>query len=167
MIRLLEPTDAKDYWDLRLNALRANPEAFAISYKEALKREDPIEGVAKYLKNKGNFTYGAFVDGVLIGVITMLQESPSKLNHKALILGMYVRTESRGNGVGRSLLQEVINKAKNIKEIERLNLTVVTSNKRAKKLYSDLGFKTYGVEEEALKFNGQYFNEAHMTLRIS
>lgn len=167
MIRLLQPPDAKEYWDLRLNALRDNPEAFAISYEEALNRDAPIEGVAKNLKNKGNFTYGAFVDDELIGVITMLQESPSKLNHKALLLGMYVNPESRGIGMGRSLLQEAINKAKDIKEIERLNLTVVTSNQRAKKLYSDLGFRTYGTEEEALKFNDQYFDEAHMTLKLS
>ncbi|MGP4070627.1 GNAT family N-acetyltransferase [Halobacillus sp. B29] len=167
MIRLLQSTDAKDYWDLRLNALRENPEAFAISYEEALNRENPIEGVAKNLNNEGNFTYGAFVDDVLIGVITMLKESPSKLSHKALILGMYVRSDSRGNGVGRSLLQEAINKAKDLKEIERLNLTVVTSNQKAMKLYSNLGFRTYGTEEEALKVKGQYFDEAHMTLKIS
>ncbi|CDQ20268.1 hypothetical protein BN982_02591 [Halobacillus karajensis] len=34
MIRLLQSTDAKDYWGLRLNALRDNPEAFVISYEE-------------------------------------------------------------------------------------------------------------------------------------
>ena len=32
------------------------------------------------------------------------------------------------------------------------------------KLYESLGFKTFGVQERSLKYNGQYWDEEHMVL---
>jgi RimJ/RimL family protein N-acetyltransferase len=50
--------------------------------------------------------------------------------------------------------------------IEILNLTVVTINERAKKLYTKLGFKAFGMEEKALKINGNYYDEEYMALLL-
>ncbi len=165
-IRLLKPSDAKSYWDLRLEALELNPEAFATNYAEAVKRENPVESVANNLSNKGNFTYGAFNNEELIGVVTLLQETPLNLRHKANILAMYVSPYVRGIGVGKELLTEAINKAKTIGTIEKINLTVVTTNEKAKKLYIKLGFKVFGMEEKALKINGNYYNEEYFELML-
>lgn len=165
-IRLLKSTDAKSYWDLRLEALQLNPEAFATNYEEAVRRENPVESVAKNLSSKGNFTLGAFNNGELIGVVTLLQETSLNLRHKANILAMYVNPNMRGLGVGKELLSEAINKAKTIETIEKLNLTVVTTNEKAKKLYMKLGFKVFGMEEKALKISGKYYNEEYLSLMI-
>ncbi|KAA0965655.1 GNAT family N-acetyltransferase [Sporosarcina sp. ANT_H38] len=165
-IRLLKPSDAKSYWDLRLEALELNPEAFATNYEEAIKRQNPVESVAKNLSNKGNFTFGAFNNGELLGVVTLLQEIPLNLRHKANILAMYVNPNMRGVGVGKELLSEAINKARTIETIEKLNLTVVTTNEKAKKLYTKLGFKVFGMEEKALKINDKYFNEEYFELML-
>ncbi|MBL2049367.1 N-acetyltransferase, partial [Klebsiella pneumoniae] len=43
-------------------------------------------------------------------------------------------------------------------------LDVVVGNDGAKKLYESLGFKTFGVQERSLKYNGQYWDEEHMVL---
>jgi RimJ/RimL family protein N-acetyltransferase len=45
-----------------------------------------------------------------------------------------------------------------------MNLTVVSDNHPAKRLYESLGFETYGVERRALKYNGQYYDEDLMVL---
>jgi RimJ/RimL family protein N-acetyltransferase len=163
-IRLLKPSDAKQYWELRLEALEQNPEAFATSYEEAIQRENPIDGVAKNLTNEGNFTFGAFKNEDLIGIVTLLQETPIKLNHRANILAMYVSPKMRGVGVGKELLSEAIEQAKSINNIEKINLTVVTSNERAKKLYEKLGFIVFGTEIHALKINDNYYDEDYMVL---
>jgi RimJ/RimL family protein N-acetyltransferase len=163
-IRLLNPADAESYWELRLEALKQNPEAFATSYEEALKRENPIEQVASRLQGKGDYTFGAFHNGKLIGVVTLLQEKIMKLAHKAYILAMYVTPDNRGTGAGKAILTEAINHAKQLPEIMKLNLTVVSSNERAKELYTSLGFKAYGYEEAALKVNDKYYDEEHMVL---
>ena len=80
--------------------------------------------------------------------------------------GVYVAPEGRGKGLGKSLMIELIGKAKNCVGLEQINLTVVSENSSAKKLYKSLGFKAYGVERNALKFNGQYFDEDLMVLNI-
>lgn len=131
-----------------------------------MQRENPIEEVSKSISNQENFTYGAFKDEELVGVITLLQETPQKLRHKANILGMYVSPKMRGMGFGKALLHEAIKKAKNIETVEKLNLSVVTSNENAKNLYSQLGFEIFATEKNALKLNNTSYDEFHMSLKI-
>lgn len=92
-IRLLTATDAESYWELRLEALKQNPEAFATSYEEAIKREDPIEQAATNLNSEGSYTFGAFENDVLIGMVTLMKEKHQKLQHRANIVAMYVTPE--------------------------------------------------------------------------
>ena len=63
-------------------------------------------------------------------------------------------------------MTELIRKAKNCDGLEQLNLAVVSNNVAAKQLYNSLGFKVYGVERKALKFDGCYFDEDLMVLNI-
>jgi ribosomal protein S18 acetylase RimI-like enzyme len=97
-------------------------------------------------------------------MVTLIQESSLKLKHRANIFAMYVSPVTRGQGVGKALVTEAINKAKTIEGIEKLNLSVVSSNEAAKNLYKRLGFKVFGVEEKALKVEGTYYNDEHMVL---
>lgn len=164
---MLTPSDAETYWKLRLEALKLHPEAFATSYEEALQRENPIEQVASRLQGDGDFTFGAFQNSELIGVVTLLQDKITKMKHRAHILAMYVAPNSRRTGAGKALLSAAIDHAKTLPEILKLNLTVVSSNEKAKKLYTSLGFKTYGVEEKALKVNDTYYDEELMVLFLN
>jgi RimJ/RimL family protein N-acetyltransferase len=166
-IRVLTSSDAKSYWALRLEALQQNPEAFSTSYEEAMKRENPIDQTARNLNSEGNFTFGAFDNDELIGVVTLLQEKSPKLKHRANIFAMYVTPNKQGLGVGKSLLTEAIEKAKTIETIEKVNLSVVASNEKAKNLYTKLGFKAYGYEENALKINGVSYDDEHMVLHLN
>ncbi|GHI00786.1 GNAT family N-acetyltransferase [Neobacillus kokaensis] len=165
-IRLLTPTDAQDYWELRLEALKQNPEAFLTSYEEAAKRETPIDQVARNLSTAGNYTFGAFDGQKIIGMGTLLHESSVKIQHKANIFAVYVTPEKQGLGAGTGLLTAAIEKAKTIEAIEKINLTVNASNEKAKKLYTKLGFQTFGYEEKALKINNTYYDEEYMVLHI-
>ncbi|ALC87504.1 acetyltransferase [Bacillus sp. FJAT-22090] len=165
-IKMLSREDASAYWELRLEALQLNPEAFGTSYEEAIQRTNPIELVEKNLQTEGNYTFGAYYHEKLVGMVTLVQEGGLKLRHRANIYAMYVSPQVRGQSVGKALLVEAINKAKAIKEIEKINLSVVSTNEAAKNLYSQLGFTIFGVEEKALKMNDTYFDEDHMALII-
>lgn len=66
-IRLLQPSDAQAYRDLRLEALRSSPEAFGSSYEEeALLALETIE--ARIPSSGPNAIFGAFADQALVGM---------------------------------------------------------------------------------------------------
>ncbi|MEW9053154.1 MAG: GNAT family N-acetyltransferase [Neobacillus sp.] len=165
-IRLLVAADAQQYWLLRLEALKENPEAFSTSYEEAVMRENPIEQASRDFTTEGTYTFGAFEDKELIGMVTLMLEKKAKLKHRANIFAMYVTPKKQGLGVGKALLTSAIQKAKMIDRIEKINLTVVASNEKAKKLYTNLGFTVFGFEKKALVVNGIYYDEEHMDLHL-
>ncbi|GGA85116.1 GNAT family N-acetyltransferase [Ornithinibacillus halotolerans] len=166
MIRLLQPSDAEQYYALRLEALQENPEAFATSYEEVIRNKDAIKQYEKSFAQKNFYTFGAFEDEKLIGMITLLPESKEKLKHKANIFAMYVTPSFREKGIGYGLLDAAIKKARELDRIISINLTVVSINHGAKALYNKFGFQTFGLEERALKINNVYFDEEYMTLSL-
>ncbi|MBO1625707.1 MULTISPECIES: GNAT family N-acetyltransferase [Bacillus] len=164
MIRILSDLNAVQYWDLRLQALRVNPDAFVTTYEEAMQKENPVEEVAQNLNSKTSYTFGAFNnENRLLGVVTLLTEQKAAFKHKGHLVAMYVDAQSRGKGFAKCLIGAVIEKARELK-IEQINLGVVSDNEAAKTLYQSMGFTTYGVERRALKMNDVYRNEEHMVL---
>ncbi|XQY92706.1 GNAT family N-acetyltransferase [Metabacillus sp. HB246100] len=165
-IKLLTPLDAKEYGELRLEALRHQPEAFLMTYEEVVDKENIIDIYRGELMCENRLTYGAFnYKGDLLGIGTLQLGRQTKIKHKANVLAMYVSESGRGLGIGKRLLKEIILKARSF-QIEQLHLTVVSDNDRAKRLYSTMGFKVYGLEERALKLGDRYWDEEHMVLYI-
>lgn len=163
-IRRLVPSDAAQYFQLRLEALRESPEAFATSYEEVINRPNPVEQYEKRFGEPNQYNFGAFENDKLIGMVTLLPEEKEKLKHKATIFAMYVTPNKRENAVGKALLEAAINQARNIDGIAKINLSVVSVNHQAKGLYQKFGFKTFGIEEKALKVKNVYLDEEYMTL---
>ncbi|MED1382621.1 GNAT family N-acetyltransferase [Bacillus mycoides] len=164
MIRLLTKEDAEKYWDLRLQALQVNPEAFVTTYEEAIRQENPIKRVESNLTATTSCTLGAFnEENHLVGVVTLLTEEREAYKHKGHIVAMYVDAQNRRNGLARELITNAIQRARDIK-LEQLTLGVVSTNEPAKKLYESMGFKTYGIEKRAIKVNGVYSDDENMVL---
>ena len=164
-IKKLIKYDAEHYRNIRLEALSNNPDSFGTMYDE-----ESIMTIDKFREripvDNNNFILGYYKDKDLIGIVAFYQEARMKVRHKAYIRSMYVRPECRKKGIGKLLLNELIERAKAIKEIEILLLDVVTNNLPAKQLYLSFGFQIYGIEKMAYKFNHQYFNMESMSLRI-
>lgn len=165
-IRVLDESDARLYQQLRLSALRINPDAFGSTYEREVKFS--LETVIERMKpTNDSFILGAFDDtGSLVGIVTFMRESGIKTAHKGNVFGMYIAPEMRGHGLGKSLMLELIKKSRACEGLEQINLTVVSENEFAKKLYNSVGFEVYGVERNALKYNGYYFDEDLMVLKI-
>lgn len=165
-IRVLDEPDARAYQELRLSALKINPEAFGSTYEREVKFT--LETVVERMKpTRDKFVLGAFDDsGSLVGIVAFVRESGLKTAHKGNVFGMYIAPEMRGQGLGKSLILELIRKARGCDGLEQINLAVMSENDIAKKLYNSLGFKVYGVEYNALKYNGHYFDEDFMVLKV-
>jgi ribosomal protein S18 acetylase RimI-like enzyme len=79
---------------------------------------------------------------------------------------MYVSNQFRGKGIAKKLIEELLKRVEKIKDIEQINLTVISNNHNAKKLYEKFGFETFGSEYNAIKWKGKYFTEDQMTLQL-
>lgn len=164
MIRLLTKEDAKQYWELRLQALQVNPEAFVTTYEEAIRQQNPIKRVENNLTAATSCTFGAFNEkNQLVGVVTLLTEEKEAYKHKGHIVAMYVDASNRRSGLARELIRKAIEKAKEM-DLEQLTLGVVSTNVPAKNLYEAMDFQTYGIEKRAIKMNGVYSDDEHMVL---
>ncbi len=76
-------------------------------------------------------------------------------------LGMAFLPEYRGRGFGRRLLAETIHAARQA-GIERVELEVFASNKRAIAFYEAVGFVTEGIKRQARKLDGRYDDNVFM-----
>ena len=155
-VRRLGPTDAPSYRDIRLEALRLAPEAFGSTF--AAESAQPLTWFAARLDSSAVF--GAFAGAALVGIAAFLVRAGCKEAHKGALVGMYVRPDARRAGTGRRLVEAVIDHARG--HVELLQLTVVSGNEPARRLYEKLGFVVYGVEKNALKHDGRYWDELLM-----
>jgi ribosomal protein S18 acetylase RimI-like enzyme len=156
MIRLLTTADAAQYREVRLEGLRLHPEAFSSTFER--ENEQPLSWFEERITN-GN-VFGAFAGDELVGVAGCWPQEGPKVSHKALLWGMYVRPAARNGGLGRRLVEAVVNHAST--RVEQLQLSVVSVNEAALGLYQSMGFSEFGREMKALKHNGRYFDDILM-----
>jgi ribosomal protein S18 acetylase RimI-like enzyme len=160
-VRQLTSSDAVSFRELRLEGLRLNPEAFGSTYE--FEKDQPLERYTGWLTN--STVLGAFQNSQLIGTASFTQVTGLKDSHKGLLRAMYVRPTHRRSGAGRQLVQAVIETAR--QRVEQLQLSVVSTNQPAFRLYQSVGFRQYGLEKNALKHNGLYSDEILMSLDLT
>jgi RimJ/RimL family protein N-acetyltransferase len=158
-IRRLAHEDEADvalFRDIRLEALRTNSEAFGSTFET-----ENAHSLSWFSDRLGATTVlGAFRDAELIAMAGFAIQQGQKRTHKGLLWGMYVRPVTRGTGVGRRLIEAVLDLAR--QHVELIQLTVVQENEQARRLYASLGFLDYGVEKHSLKQDGRYYDEVLM-----
>jgi ribosomal protein S18 acetylase RimI-like enzyme len=159
-LRRLAPDDAALYRDIRLEGLADSPDAFS-STLEA-EEERPLEAFAERLAD--SYVVGAFSGTHLAGVAGFYVQPGPKHAHKGILWGMYVRPEYCGLGIGRMLVEAVVEHAR--ERVELLQLMVVSDNLPARRLYESLGFLEYGVEWHATKHRGRYHDDVMMVLPL-
>ncbi|MBI1272445.1 GNAT family N-acetyltransferase [bacterium] len=170
-LRLLLAKDAAVYSALRLRALKEEPGAFGGSYEES--KSLSLEEVRdRIVESENAFVVGAFQKDSqsMVGMAGFFRRRGLKLRHKGEIWGMYTAPEVRGQGLGRALLNEVIERAFAMPGLEEILITVVVGNKEASKLYESVGFVQYGIEARALMLKEgnreEYYDESLMSLRL-
>ena len=161
-VRRLHSADAAAYRELRLEGLRAHPQAFAASWAQEHGR--PLSWFEQRLAD--GLVLGAWSgDADLVGIMGLhVPESP-KLSHKGMLWGVYVRPRARGTGLAGELLGRTLALAEGM--VEEVLLTVQASNAAALNLYRRAGFTEYGLERRALKIDGRYYDEVLMALPLA
>lgn len=164
IIRQLNEMDKSAYRQARLECLKAYPDNFGSLYEEEkLKAELYFE---KCLSDREspNFMFGAFDGDRCVGLCGFVREDRTRTKHRGEIVQMFVHADYQGQGVGRELLQNVIQKAFETEEMEQIVLSLVASNVGAHTLYKRLGFLDYGLMPNYFKTETGYLNQRFMLL---
>ena len=159
-IRRLTAHDAEAFRALRLEGLRLHPEAFSASHDGEY--SEPLEFFVDRIEHSNVF--GGLHEDALAGVAGLYVRGEEKMRHIGVLWGMYVRASARGTGLGAALVEAVLAHAKT--RVERVEVSVATTNTPARRLYERHGFRAYGIEPSALRIDGRYYDECHMQLQL-
>jgi ribosomal protein S18 acetylase RimI-like enzyme len=163
-IRLLVSDEADEWWRLRQESLENDPEAFSSSPedRQSLKADE----VRQRLSSNPTefFIVGAFEDRQLVGMSGFQRQYGMKSCHKGGVWGVYVTPKWRGHGVGRRLMEALLEHAAGIQGVEQILIAVTATRTAASALYRSLGFEQFGLEPRAVKVGNRYFDEEHMLL---
>ena len=166
-VRRLAVDDAVAYKRLRDEMLDGFPDAFTSDAET--ERSKPASAYLSRFAMPGDparFTLGAWLTDRLVGVISCERDERIKVRHIGHIIGMMVRPQTQGQGVGRALLNACIAQACTLAEIELLTLSVTSSNASAIALYEKAGFTRYGQLPRAIKIGDDRFGKDLMMLAL-
>ncbi len=165
-IRKLQQSDGGIYRALMLRAYSEHDTAFTSTFEERAGKA--VEWWTKRLQDPTSVTLGAFdVSDSLIGTVRLEAYQRVRERHKIALSAMYVMKDHAGSGVGRRLLDEALAEARKLNGIEIINLTVTADNLPAVRLYSKLGFQSFGRETRAVKAAQGYLDKLHMWRPVS
>lgn len=163
-IRLLTPSDEPDLRRVRHDALLLHPTAFGQTVDE-LAETAPAALIARMLAPL-NYTYGGFTPhGTLVGIVGLRLEIRARLRHRATIVSVYVAAAQRGTGLARSLMEAALAHARDA-EVRMVELTVTVGNDSARRLYRDLGFRSYGIQPRGYNVDGVFHDKDLMALDL-
>ncbi|MGE4620058.1 MAG: GNAT family N-acetyltransferase [Planctomycetota bacterium] len=159
-IRELRPDDEQQAVALRREALSEHPLAFSSSPEDD--RMNP-EFYRKLMSSEDDVLFGTF-DGVeLVGMAGLKRNSSLKVRHSAYVWGTYLRSGCRGQGAGRQMMQDLIERAGSW-GCESVDLGVSSAAPEARQLYLSLGFVPFGLRERAMVWQGTVVDEEYMIL---
>ena len=161
--RRLIPADAATYRALRLEGLRLSSRAFQSTLEE--ESALTLDAYSARLMNAENATIGAFADGTLVGIGTILRETRTRIRHRGEIVGMYVAPSARGTRVASGIMERLIAHARDL-GLRHLGLELAADNAPARRLYERCGFREYGQKPRAQLHDGAWLDTTLMCLLL-
>jgi GNAT superfamily N-acetyltransferase len=144
---------------------------------ESIAREDefPLYSAATFQKVAVSFIerqvidgapiFGAFKNNSLVGWCEISMSDLDYCKHSGL-LSMGVLNGFRGRGLGTWLINKSVSAARSM-GFERVELSVLETNHKARQFYGKRGFVVEGKKHLSLKVGQKYFTEILMARHIS
>lgn len=131
-----------------------------------LTAEQEISFIEGHNKAARDLLILAFVDGEYAGNCSYEAESASRRNVHRAGMGIALFQKYTGMGLGRILMDRMIKYAKE-SGFEQLELTVVSDNVRAIRLYESFGFQECGRMPDSNKYDdGTYSDDVFMIKKL-
>lgn len=164
-IRKLESRDAKKV--LEYLCLVGSETDYLLMDGQGLKIEiDEEERILeRYQHHENSLLLGCFIGEELIAVSNLSVKDRQKIKHISTV-GISVKKKYWHQGIGRNMMEFMIDFAQKSEQIEVIQLEVRSDNIRAVKLYKSLGFHNIGVIPKAMKIGEKYYENIMMVLDV-
>jgi putative acetyltransferase len=157
-IRSVEPADAEALWKC-FTAPKVVRNTLQLPFRS-------LESMRQHLARlgEGDYQLVAVANGEVVGTIGLHTTTRPRLRHKAEI-GVMVRDDWQGKGVGTALMQAIIDLADKWLNLTRIELTVYTDNEAGVTIYKKFGFEIEGTLRKFAFRDGE-FVDAYMMARV-
>jgi putative acetyltransferase len=159
VVRRAEPDDFEAFWRaFKDESVYSGTLQTPFPSREAWRKRlaEPVEG---------DYLLVACINGEVVGNAGLHQSSKRPRRAHAMWIGMTVREDLQGKGVGTALMQALVDLADGWLNVFRLELTVFVDNRRAIALYRKFGFEIEGTHKAYALRAGEYV-DAHFMARI-
>lgn len=123
-------------------------------------REDRDEAIREVKERKGLIIVTQ-LDGKTVGVAHLVRGKFEKNKHVGF-LGILILKEFRKIGIGTAMMKYIMEWARRQKGLEKVSLTVFSTNEAAINLYRTFGFLIEGVSKRQYRIEGKYIDETIM-----
>ncbi|PAQ10105.1 GNAT family N-acetyltransferase [Mesorhizobium temperatum] len=161
-LKLLDPDEFEIFKRIRLEALRAAPEAFASSAAEW--ENLPDEEWRRRLTN--NPVVVSFRGEEPVGIMGLKRQPASKMAHRATVIMVYLRDSERGGGYAVGMLNLLLDHARAL-GISQVELAVSAENLSAIRFYQREGFHEIGCIPAGFLHEGREIDEIVMARRLT
>lgn len=162
-IRLAEAGDAVRLRALRLEALADAPVAFAADYDRT--EAEPLSFWIGRINERAQGNQSAIcvaeAGEALVGMTGLVRGHWQKTGHGGIIWGVYVQPAWRGLHLAERLIEGCIAWGQGL-GMTVVKLGVMTANAPAIRCYLRCGFTVYGVDPQAICYNGVAYDELLM-----
>ena len=147
--------------DLMLKALKSDPTAFSVDYEEYKNKNDSWWKI--YLndyisRTRSRLLFAINENNFPIGMIGISYNKKERTKHIATIVWFFTEKKYRNCGVGKKLLKTLLEIISLEDSILKINLSVMSSQAPAIKLYLENGFKIVGVQKDEVKIKNDFFD---------
>lgn len=149
LIRPVRLSDAQD-----INEMRRQEEVRA--HTLALPTET-VEFTEGFLRSMGSDDHMLVseLEGNVVGMAGIHLLKSVRQRHSSF-LGIMVRAEYQGQGIGKNLMEKILDLADNWLMLVRIELDVTADNEKAISLYQSFGFEIEGTKKYAIIKDGKY-----------
>jgi RimJ/RimL family protein N-acetyltransferase len=152
IIRTGELDDSKAILDIQRDVISENkywistPEEFD---KTLVQQSNSIQ---KILENERETIIVAEINGKVVGWLEFESQTRKRISHTGSF-GIMIHKDYRGMGIGKGLINELLNWAEKNPLIEKVSLGVFSTNHSAIALYKSFGFVEEGRKIKEIKIN--------------
>ncbi|MEM1330456.1 MAG: GNAT family protein [Planctomycetota bacterium] len=170
-LRTLEQSDAETVLEYLAEEAVSSPHAVTQPDEVETDPEKEREWIRSRAEAAGELALGAFDEhGTCIGTLTFTTYRQRRVRHRGQF-GIGVRKAWRSQGIGRAMIESMLDWARDHEYIEVVSLGVFHTNKRAIELYRSLGFQEEARRREFFRTDHpggevEYADDVLMTLRV-